>query len=187
MGRPRAIDDEQLAGRLATVFRSTGYDGASVSSLAESAGLRSASLYHRFPDGKVGMATAVLDDVERQFGEILEPLGSDRDPADGVREMARRVAVFFADGRLACVLDSMSLGGAPADVKRRTANLARGWIAAMALASVRSGATEAEAARRGQEALVRIEGALVLARLLDDTSVFTDVLAELPDLLTAER
>ncbi|MFE7030094.1 hypothetical protein ACFU9Y_07265 [Streptomyces sp. NPDC057621] len=53
----------------------------------------------------------------------------------------------------------------------------------MAGAAVRAGAAEQDAERRARAALVRIEGALVVARVLDDPSVFEQVLGELPDLL----
>jgi AcrR family transcriptional regulator len=183
MGRAASVDDEVLYARLAEVFRVTGYAGASLSTLSEAVGLRRASLYHRFPSGKPAMAAAVLDSVEVKFGQILEPLESEPDVATGVAEMASRMARFYADGRLACVLDTMTLAGAPQEIKAQAARLARRWILAMADAAVRAGANEAEASDRARAALVRIEGALVVSRVLDDPSVFEQVLAELPALL----
>lgn len=176
--------DDVLVGRISTVFRTAGYDGASLSMLAGAARLHTASLYHRFPGGKAQMAAAVLEDVGRQFGNVLAPLSESEDVADGVREMSRRVAAFYADGRLACVLDTMTLDGAPVDVKQHAGSLARGWIEAMSGAAARAGAGEAEAVRRGRDAFVRIEGSLVLARVLDDPSAFLQTLEILPQLLT---
>jgi AcrR family transcriptional regulator len=186
MSRPRTVTDAELFDRLATVFRTTGYDGASLKLLSTAAGLHSASLYHRFPQGKTEMATAVLDDVERQFADILAPISTTDDVAEGVREMARRVAAFYADGRLACVLDTMTLGGAPSDVRLRASALARGWIEAMSHAAARAGFDDVEAARRGRDAFVRIEGSLVLSRVLDEPSVFMETLQGLPHLLTEQ-
>jgi hypothetical protein len=53
----------------------------------------------------------------------------------------------------------------------------------MTSAAIRAGASQAEANERARAALVRIEGALVVSRVLDDPSVFEQVLAELPGLL----
>jgi TetR/AcrR family transcriptional repressor of lmrAB and yxaGH operons len=183
MGRTASVDDELIHTRLAGVFRASGYAGASLSDLSRAVGLQRASLYHRFPDGKPAMAAAVLTSMETRFEEILQPLVSEPDVADGVAEMARRMALDYTDGRMACVLDTMTLLGAPQDVRAHATRLARTWLQAMADAAVRAGASEQDAQHRARAALVRIEGALVVARVLDDPSVFEQVLGELPDLL----
>ncbi|WP_250000192.1 TetR/AcrR family transcriptional regulator [Actinoplanes sp. M2I2] len=185
MGRAVSVDDEQIHARLGEVFRANGYAGASLSALSEAVGLQRASLYHRFPTGKHAMATAVLTSVEARLRQALEPLTSDLDVADAVAEMCTRLAGDYRDGRLSCVLDTMTLTGAPDDIRAQAGRLAQYWIEAMAAAAVRAGATEAEAARRARAALVRIEGALVVARALNDPSVFDQMLAELPGLLAA--
>ncbi|MFI5911691.1 TetR/AcrR family transcriptional regulator [Dactylosporangium sp. NPDC051541] len=185
MGRTPSVDDETLLSQLAEVFRHSGYEGASLTALSSASGLQRASLYHRFPDGKHGMAVAVLDSVERAFGDILAPLTAESDPRTAVKAMARRVGAFYADGRLACVLDTMTLRGAPDDVRARAAHLATAWLTAMADVARRSGATAPQAKRRARTALVSIEGALVVARVLDDPAEFRRVLSELPAILTA--
>ena len=187
MGRAASVDEAEIATRLGEVFRASGYAGASLSALSEAAGLQRASLYHRFPSGKPAMAAAVLDSVEHELESVLQPLASGRDVAGGVAEMARRMAHSYRDGRMACVLDTMTLAGAPQDVKDQAARLAGKWIEAMAGAAVRAGATEAEATGVARAALVRIEGALVVARVLDDPSVFHQALSELPGLLAPDR
>ncbi|MFI5843213.1 TetR/AcrR family transcriptional regulator [Catenuloplanes sp. NPDC051500] len=184
MGRAASVEDEVIYARLAEVFRANGYAGASLSALSEAVGLQRASLYHRFPSGKHGMAAAVLTSMEANFDTILRPLVTAPDVADGVAEMARRLALGYRDGRLACVLDTMTLAGAPDDIKAQAGRLARTWVRAMADAAVRAGVGEEDALGRARAALVRIEGALVVARVLDDRSVFTQALGELPDLLT---
>lgn len=186
MGRPRAVNDQDVSGHLAAVFRKTGYDGASLATLAETAGLKSASLYHRFRGGKQDMAIAALEHVEEKFGVILEPLAAADDAAAGIREMAHRVGEFYDDGRLACLLDTMTLQGAPGDVKQRAGLLARSWIDAMAGAATRSGANEDESSRRARDAFVRIEGALVLARVLGDRAEFQLTLDALPTILAGQ-
>jgi AcrR family transcriptional regulator len=183
MGRAASVDDEAIYVRLAEVFRANGYAGASLSALSDAVGLRRASLYHRFPSGKPAMAAAVLDGVAVEFAQILQPLASEPDVARGVAEMARQIARFYADGRLACVLDTMTLAGAPDEIRAQAAGLARGWLQAMTDAAIRAGASETEAGARARAALVRIEGALVVSRVLDDPTIFEQVLAELPGLL----
>src|SRR5690348_7633959 len=119
MGRTPSIDDAVLLERLSEVFRGSGYEGASLTDLSAATGLHRASLYHRFPSGKPGMAAAVLEAVEQAFAEILQPLTSELDPTAAVEEMARRVSTFYEDGRLSCVLDTMTLRGTPEDIRAR--------------------------------------------------------------------
>lgn len=187
MARPRTVQDVDLVTALTTTFRSTGYDGASMMSLSTAAGLRSASLYHRFPGGKQEMALTVLDDVERQFGVILEPLRSDADPSACVAEMAVRLGQFYADGRLACVLDTMTLGGAPDEVVLRARSLGGAWVDAMTDVAVRAGHGADEGRRRAVQAFARVEGSLVVARVLADPTEFAATLDALPRLLTGKK
>ncbi len=178
-----SVEDEVIYVQLGEVFRAHGYAGASLSALSAAVGLQRASLYHRFPTGKHAMAQAVLDRVEIQLRHALEPLASEPDVTRGVSEMCRRLALGYRDGRMSCVLDTMTLTGAPDDIKAHAGRLARAWIQAMADAAMRAGATERDASTRARAALVRIEGALVVARALDDPSVFEQTLAELPGVL----
>ena len=183
MSRPPSVEDRALLASLAGVFRAHGYSGASLAVLSDATGLQKASLYHRFPGGKPAMAAAVLADVEATFAEVLEPLTSVEPPAEAVAEMARRVSSAYAGGRVGCVLDTMTLRGAPVEVKEQAAGLARRWVSAMAQAAARSGASPAEADRRARSALVSIEGALVVSRVLGEPGVFDRVVESLPALL----
>jgi AcrR family transcriptional regulator len=185
MPRPQTVPDDELFDRLAHVFRVAGFEGASLGALAEGAGLQRASLYHRFPGGKVQMAEAVMGRVKNLFTRALEPMRSDPDVAAGVVESARRLSEIYAGGELPCVLDTLTLSGAPESIRARAAEITAAWIDAMAGAAERGGA-DADAARLvAEDAFVRIEGGLVLARLHGDPSAFRRALAQLPRMLLA--
>lgn len=186
MPRPPSVQDDELFDRLVTVFRTSGFEGASLGDLAAATNLRRASLYHRFPDGKAEMAEAVLTRLLSQFEQVLEPMRSAPDVAAGIAESARHINEFYAAGRLPCVLDTLSLAGAPERVRAKAGELAKAWSDAMAAAARRGGCTRAVAQRRARDALVRFEGALVVARVLGDTSAFTEAVRELPRLLLGE-
>jgi AcrR family transcriptional regulator len=185
MPRPQTVADDELFDRLAQVFRVAGYEGASLGALAEGAGLQRASLYHRFPAGKVQMAEAVMGRVGDLFARALEPMTSDPDVAAGIAESARRISEIYADGELPCVLDALTLSGAPESIRASAAEITAGWIDAMAAAAERGGAGAAEARLAAVEAFVRIEGSLVLARLSGDPTAFRRALSELPRMLLA--
>ncbi|RKT53754.1 TetR/AcrR family transcriptional regulator [Saccharothrix australiensis] len=183
MARPPSVHDDELYDRLAEVFRTAGYEGASLGALAESTGLKRASLYHRFPDGKAQMAEAVLGRVERLFDGLLEPMRTDPDVRAGIARSAARIAEFYGGGLLSCVLDTLPLSGAPDRVRLRAAAVADGWISAMADAARRGGRAEDDARSAAEDAFAQVEGGLVYGRLFGDGTPFRRALARLPDLL----
>lgn len=183
MARPQTVPDDELFDRLAQVFRVAGFEGASLGALAEGARLRRASLYHRFPDGKAQMAEAVMGRVGALFARALEPMTSDPDVAAGIAESARRISEIYAGGSLPCVLDTLTLSGAPDNIRAIAAEITTTWIDAMAAGARRGGAAAAAARAAAEEAFIRIEGSLVLARLTGDATAFRRVIAELPQML----
>jgi AcrR family transcriptional regulator len=183
MPRPQTVPDDELFDRLAQVFRVAGFEGASLGALADGAGLQRASLYHRFPEGKVQMAEAVMGRVRERFTHALAPMTDDPDVTAGVVESGRRISAIYADGTLPCVLDTLTLSGAPEGVRASAAEITAAWIDAMAAAAGRGGASPEAARSAAEEAFVRIEGSLVLARLRGDPSAFRRAIAALPQVL----
>jgi TetR/AcrR family transcriptional repressor of lmrAB and yxaGH operons len=183
MARPPSIDDAELLDRLVATFRERGLDGTSIGELSTATGLQRASLYHRFPDGKEGMADAVLTEVGRRFLWILAPMSEDADVSRGIAETARRLGEFYGAGALSCVLDTMTLAGAPQQIRDHAHALAKVWIDEMAKASHRAGRSPKEALRAAKDVFLRIEGSLVLARVIGEQDAFAEAVAIMPSLL----
>ncbi|MBW0102286.1 TetR/AcrR family transcriptional regulator [Pseudonocardia sp. KRD291] len=186
MARPPSIDDDLLIDLIVSVFREKGFDGTAIGDLSAASGLQRASLYHRFPRGKEQMAEAALDAVGKRFGWILEPMREDPTVTRGVTETARRLGEFYGAGSLSCVLDTMTLAGAPPGIRDHARSLATAWIDAMTDASRRAGRRPDAAVRAAEDAFVRIEGALVLGRVTGNTGAFHETVALLPALLVPE-
>src|SRR5687767_10224005 len=127
MPRPQTVPDDELFDRLAEVFRVAGFEGASLGALADGAQLRRASLYHRFPGGKTQMAEAVMGRVRAHFERAVAPMTSDPDVAAGVAESARRISQIYGDGLLPCVLDTLTLSGAPDSIRAIAADITATW------------------------------------------------------------
>ena len=73
---------------VAEVFRTHGYEGATLSVITEATGLGKGSLYHFFPGGKEELAAAVLEEIESWFRvNVFAPLASNRDPEQAVKAM----------------------------------------------------------------------------------------------------
>jgi TetR/AcrR family transcriptional repressor of lmrAB and yxaGH operons len=179
------VKDEELADRTLEVFRNFGYEGASLSRLAEAAGLEKASLYYRYPGGKKDMVLAVAERVGAWFSEnVLQPLRQQGAPAERVKLVARRLRSFYGDGSRPCVLDTLSLSGGPEELKAALNEALRGWLDAFTAIARESGMSRAQAERRAQQALMNIEGSLVLARVMGNPALFLRTLAGLEALLT---
>ncbi|HSR69694.1 MAG TPA: helix-turn-helix domain-containing protein [Acidobacteriota bacterium] len=181
------VQEKDLLERLTRVFQEHGFEGASLSLISQATGLKRASLYHRFPGGKEEMAQAVLRHAQERFGrDLLEPLRGSGEPAERVREMARRLDAFYRQGRRSCLLDTLSLENL-APLRRLTATAARGWIQAMTEVALEAGLSSAQARNLSEQAVIRIEGALVLARATGDRRPFQEVIEILPKLLTGSE
>lgn len=190
MARRATIADDDLICRLSDVFRNVGYEGASLAALAAATGLKKASLYHRFPGGKEQMAEEVLNSAEAWFLEnVLAPLASDAPPAARVQAMIGRLDEFYAGGRQACLLNTLS-SASPHDgpFARKIKRMFKAWIDAVAAALIEAGFDAETARRRAQRAVIMIQGSLVVARGMGTPKPFRDCLAGLgDDLLRARR
>ena len=185
--RPAKISDERLFQGLSDVFRRKGYDGASYSDLMKATGLVKASLYHRFPGGKAEMVDAILSTVDRHFAEyVLKPASEEGRPRDRARKIGRRLREFYDSGRRWCLLDTLTLADSPS-TRAHARRSMEFWIDAFARLSRDAGLSPAIARKRAQEAVVAIEGGLVVSRVLNNPRPFLRSLANLPKQLTVGR
>jgi TetR/AcrR family transcriptional regulator, lmrAB and yxaGH operons repressor len=180
----RLVTDDLLLDRLTDVFRSVGFDGASLNDLAAATGLQKSSLYHRFPGGKEQMATEVIERAgDNSVAEALAPLEADRPIRERVEQVGRALTAFYEAGAKSCLLDTMSVGDMGSDISTALAAAAVGWIAAFERVATTTGVEPAIATARAQDAIAAIEGALVLARVTGDRRPFARAIERLADVL----
>lgn len=164
---------------LTEVFRELGYEGTTLSRIAERTGLGKGSLYHFFPGGKEEMAAAVLAHIDGWFERSLyQPLRED-EPAAAIDTMWRNVDTYFHSGGRVCLVGVFALDGTRDKFAAAISSYFQRWIASLGSALIRSGMAEDRALEAAEEAVAGIQGGLVLARALDDTAVFTRTLAKL--------
>jgi AcrR family transcriptional regulator len=181
------VSEQDVFDGMADVFQRYGYDGASLSLLSKATGLERASLYHRFPNGKEEMADTLLARIDEWFRrDVFEPLAGPGDPPVRVRRVAQRLREFYRRGTRSCVLETLSLGGSTPRIRNHLHRTFAAWLGAFVAIARESGLPHPLARRRAMEALVRIQGALVVARLLGDEGPFLRVLDELPGKLTIQ-
>ncbi len=183
--RPSKIETGEALKAIRDVFRTQGYDGASLTLLAKATGLQRASLYHRFPDGKDGMALAVLDQAEAFLEqEHFSMLKSDRPWRERLETMCRQLDAYYDGGRTLCLLAAFSLGSVPDSVRAKARAMTQSWRACLVVLAQDAGRTREDAESVAEEMLVAIQGGLILAALMDDIAPFQRALARFPALLT---
>jgi AcrR family transcriptional regulator len=182
------LPKDQLLDRLLETFRSQGYDGASIATLSEATGLGRSSLYHYFPGGKEQMVAEVMARLEGALEETLfGPLRAPGPPAERLDAMLRGLAAFYDDGRKACLLERLCASVDAARFGDVVGRQFAAWVGAVEQLGVDAGLPADVARERAEDAVLRVEGALVLAAGRGDPAVFVRTLDRLRrTLLTPE-
>ena len=174
------LNDEELAERAGLIFRTFGYEGASLNRLAAATGLEKASLYYRFPGGKDAILMAAGEGVGAWFeANVFEPLRKPGPLAHRVDAVAARLREFYGDGTKPCVLDTLSLRGGTPELQLALQGALAEWLRAFAAIAAEAGFSPDEARRRAEQAVIAIEGSLVLARVTGKRDLFLAAMAEL--------
>ena len=180
--------DEVIA-ILVETFRRDGYDGASIATLSKATGLGKSSLYHYFPGGKVDMATQVLaavhDWIEHRMVATLTGGGTPRVRLTRTLDL---ISEFYDHGSKACVVGHLCASVDRRQFQKPLDRVLRAWMGGIAALLVEAGFSERVARERAEDAVIRIQGALVLSGGLADPAPFqraikrlgTDLLEDAP-------
>ena len=179
------LSRDEVVEHLMRVVRRRGYDGASLAELSKATGLGRSSLYHHFPDGKDDMVRAVLGTWRRVRETVFDPLRLPGPARQRVEAMVKALDAYYRGGREACVLGNLVLGTSRTRFHTQLSAIFDEWIEALATALRDAGHSKSIARRRAEDAVLRIEGALILAGGMDDVSLFSRTLKRLPNELLA--
>lgn len=164
---------EEVVARLLETFRASGYDGASLAELSAATGLGRSSLYHYFPNGKEDMALQVMERLNEDLEQaLLAPLRRPGSPEERLDAMIRVLDAFYDGGRKACLLERLCASVDRARFGRPLAGVFGAWLDAVTTLGVDAGLPADEARSRAEDAVARVEGALVLAAGVGDPAVF---------------
>jgi AcrR family transcriptional regulator len=167
------VPRDEVVRRLFGAFRTHGYEGATLARLSEATGLGRASLYHYFPDGKEGMVREVLG-VAREWiaGNIAEPLAGGGSPAARLKTAMKNISAGYEDGSASCVCNLLGVGDAHEVARAELAQTTAAYVRAFSAYFESCGLTPARAKDVALETVAQIQGALVMARALDDHRIF---------------
>ncbi|WP_036477132.1 TetR/AcrR family transcriptional regulator [Myxosarcina sp. GI1] len=178
------MSKEKAIAKIIPVFRQYGYEGTTLSMLSTATGLGKASLYHYFPQGKEAIAAAVLNYIGSSFSKtVLKPLKDLGKPNEKIDRMCQSLNEFYSEGNNSCFLAIMSFGEADNLFHQEVKQLLQIWIDTLAKVLIEAGFEPEQAQLRSQDAIIQIQGALILVRILDDTAPFKRVIATLSEKL----
>jgi AcrR family transcriptional regulator len=170
---------------LLKLFRQFGYEGVTLSKISQETGLGKASLYHHFPRGKAEMAETALTHVNNWLETtILEILNRPEPPIAKFQSMCKETSQFFNDGQNSCLWAVLVMEQSSDDLfHSQISGAFSQWIEAIAKVLVTAGLDEKLARERGEDAMISIQGALILCHGLKDFATFQRVLEGLPQQL----
>lgn len=172
------VTREEALARLAECFRRLGYEGASLSALTEASGLGKGSLYNYFPGGKEQMAAEVLAHIDAWFeAEVYAPLRRERDARAATAAMFDATEHYFHGGGRVCLVGAFALDATRDRFAAAVQSYFSRWVQALARALKRGGVPEARS--RAEGIVAGIQGALTLARALDEPALFRRQLHEM--------
>ena len=158
---------------LAEAFREHGFEGASLSLLSKATGLGKGSLYNFFPGGKAEMMAAVLADIDDWFvTSVFLPLEQAQSPPSAITTMMEDVTAYFRSGGRVCLVGTIGLGSSGDVFADRTGGYFTRWIAALARCLETAHVPAPLAVQLAEETVAGIQGAIVLARALNDEAAF---------------
>jgi TetR/AcrR family transcriptional repressor of lmrAB and yxaGH operons len=170
--QPRATR-ESLEDQLVTVFKKRGYEGATLTQLAEATGLGKASLYHHFPGGKAEMAAVLLRQaVASLHRSAFSQLGKSAPPAIRLQQFVDGFSAYTEHGESQCLLAVLAQGSARDAHGDSIARQFQDWTATLASVFSETGLKPRRAERSAADLLARLYGTLLTAQLLSSPKYF---------------
>ncbi|WP_343733152.1 TetR/AcrR family transcriptional regulator [Duganella sp.] len=171
---PRVMGERRdVVPLLAEVFRTYGFEGASLARIAAGTGMGKGSMYNFFPGGKEEMAEAVLSDIDGWFRQqVFQPLRAAGDVRQGVADMFTAVGRYFLSGRKVCLVGVFALGHERDRFALTVQSYFAEWVQALAAALRRGGRDADTALALAEDVVGGIQGALVLARAAGEPELF---------------
>ena len=175
---------EGLVAAAMTLFRRQGYAATGLAEILAESCAPKGSLYHYFPDGKEAVGEAALRwAAEKMGGAMLQMAADNPDPRDFIRAYSREAATGLESSafREGCALATMTLEAAPQSARITSASRDAfdGWNRMVARSLRHAGATPDRARELAEFIISSFEGALILARVRQDTAPILRVAEEL--------
>lgn len=185
--RTQKVNSENVDLKLFKTFSELGYDGASMEALAKATGLKKASLYHRFPNGKKEMAKHALEIVEQWILQYIVAESANKNvPATArLKKMIDSIDELYNGGANNCLLRTLSVGTDADTFKEGVTNCFNLLADGFTDIAIDMGISPDKAKQNAKLINLTIQGSLVLTGATGDNSYFKNSLDMIPELLAA--
>lgn len=172
--RPQKIVDKDLLIALTSVFRAKGYEGTSLKELSEATGLKKASLYHRFPNGKQEMAESVFKYMAQWVEENIFSALNDESfsPEVRLKNGLAQIKTLYAGGKEICILRALSMQTGMDLFEQNISIGLNKWINAFTEVGTALQLSPKKAKEKATQTLIEIQGSLILTKGLNDITIF---------------
>ena len=190
MSQPSATKTA-LIDQLREVFVSRGYDGATLTNLASAAGLSKASLYHHFPGGKPEMAAALVRHAIADLQRLaFSRLSSHLPPATKLLNFIDGFSDYTQAGESDCLLSIFNHHSTATEETAAQQLLINqqfdDWHTALAMVFEEAGLRPKKAKRAAHDLMAALYGALLIAKMHNQPSLFVDALKRLKKNITRD-
>jgi AcrR family transcriptional regulator len=185
--RTQKVDPENVDLKLFETFSKLGYDGASMELLAQATGLKKASLYHRFPNGKIEMAQHALSIVEEWIQQNIVAVSANKKlkPEARLKKAISAIDELYNGGANNCLLRTLTVGPDAEAFKEHVSNCFNLLADGFTDIAVDLGLSPKAAKQQAKIVTLLIQGSLVLAGATGDITYFKNSLAKIPALFAA--
>lgn len=164
---------ESLEDQLVGIFKMRGYEGATLTQLAEATGLGKASLYHHFPGGKAEMAAVLLRRAVASLQKSAFSRLTKSTPATvRLRQFVDGFSAYAEHGESQCLVAILAQGSAREIHGDSIGNQFQDWTASLTSVFEETGQKPRRAARSAAGLLASLYGYLLTAQLRSDPSHF---------------
>lgn len=169
-------------------FRNNGYAGVSLNDLAEAAGLKKASLYHHFPQGKEQIAQTTIAFMNEQTKKSIYNVltNPEATPKARLSQVVKNLSLFYRNGEENCLLGSIALDTNHSKFKEGLKVNTQLWFNAFHTLGKDFGFTDEKAKSISEQTLVLIQGGIVVSRATDTPTPFQNALETIKNLYRYE-
>ncbi len=176
--RPQKVLEIEILTGLTKVFRSKGYEGATLKELSEATGLKKASLYHRFPNGKKEMADAVLNYINEWVNDNVfqSLLDEEFEPHIRLKNGLSQIRTLYDGGNNTCIFRALSMQAGIELFEEQINKGMSAWLSTFKEIGIALQYNAEEAAQKALQVLIQIQGSLIVTKGLNDISIFENTL-----------
>lgn len=153
-----------------------------LSCISKATGLQKSSLYHFFPGGKSQIGLEILlfvdEKLSQEFSRFLEKKDTSVINFYNALDV---LCEFYQDGKQSCLLDIMSIANQDPKIQEACQNLLQKLVDSLTATLVECSVTQDEAGKRAIEAVILLQGSLILSRATGQNSFFLNCIQTLKE------